>query len=85
MKGQDTPRLQIPAEGSDWLIPHFTSITSKIMKSATGQEYIKYGKEPADVHDALMAANYAQVAFRIWKEKDGMTGKMVSGYWGGQI
>ena len=83
--GQDTPRLQIPAEGSDWLIPHFTSITSKIMKSATGQEYIKYDKEPADVHDALMAANYAQIAFRIWKEKDGMTGKMVSGYWGGQI
>ena len=83
--GKSIPRLQIPAEGSEWIIPHFTSIISKIQKSATGQEYVKYDKEPQDVHDALMAANYAHIAFKIWKEKDGMTGTMVAGDWGGMI
>ena len=75
-----SPRLQIPA-GTDWFIPHFTSIISKIMKSATGQEYVKYDKEPQDVHDALMACNYAHIAFKIWKEKEDMSGTMLVGGW----
>ena len=82
---KNIPRLQIPAERSEWIIPHFTSIISKIMKSATGQEYVKYDKEPQDVHDALMACNYAHIAFKIWKEKEGRGGTMVAGDWGGMI
>lgn len=71
--GKTIPRYQIPfAEPKKikWIIPHFTSIISKMAKMASGQEYIKYDKEPEDVHDALMAANYNAIAFEIWKRNN---------------
>lgn len=82
------PRYQFPAAEPkllEWIIRHFTSIIAKSVKMASGQEYIKYDKEPEDVHDGLMAANYANIAFQIWKEEQGKTGTMVIGSFGGQI
>ena len=67
-----TPRYQLPARDPkqlEWIIPHFTCLISKNMKMASGQEYVKYDKEPADVHDALMACVYNYLAFLIWKEE----------------
>ena len=81
-----TPRYQFPAKDPrkiEWIIRHFTSITAKSMKMASGQEYVKYDKEPTDVHDALMACNYANIAFQIWNESRG--GMFVVGSFGGQI
>lgn len=68
------PRYAFPAadpEKIEWIIRHFTCITSKAMRMSSGQEYVKYDKEPGDVHDALMACNYAQLAYRIWRDGRG--------------
>ena len=65
------PRYQLPAADPkrlDWIIPHFTCLTATALKTASGHSYIRYDKEPEDVHDALMAAVYAYVAYRIWLE-----------------
>ena len=67
-------RYQIPyAEPGlvDWIVPHFTCIYAKSVKTATGHDYLTYDKEPTAVHDALMACLYSYVGFRILQEQSG--------------
>ena len=82
------PRYQIPyAEPKriDSIIPHFTCIYTKTMKSSSGQEYIKYDKEPEDSHDALMAANYSNIARLIWQAEKDKAGAFAIGKFSGQL
>ena len=60
---------------------HFTSITAKQVKMQSGQEYVKYDKEPGDVNDALMARAYSLAAYKVWLSEQG-AGSFVVGRMG---
>ena len=70
--GGGVRRLTMPYASSKkigWIVPHCMSIVSKLAKSASGQEYVKYDKEPDANHDVLMAATYAHIAYRVWRRE----------------
>ena len=70
------PRYVIPAapdcaKDIAWIERHFTSIYARPMRTQSGQEYIKYDKEPGDVTDGLHGATYAHIAYLVWREEQG--------------
>lgn len=79
------PRIQIPfAEPGkvEWIVDHFTAIEAKKTKLRSGQEHIIYDHDIENPIDALMACNYANIAFHLWKRRR-QRGAIATGTLGG--